>query len=167
MMDKKVHIVRKDKLLAGYNGNLEHVFIHDNDGNKIESHNGVLVTIGDLMDGHREIKEARYAQDASEEVLLIHNPEVMYDERLNKLEDYVIGEGVASRGYYLYEGDIFTLTEHLFVGVVTPNQIYGITNGKIGGEVVEGDKISFKVIEDSGYELHNKVKSYAVQVMRN
>lgn len=162
-------IVRKDKLLAGYNGNLESVIVHDADGKELEITNGVLVTVGGLAEGQREVKKAVLASDADadKDILLIHNPEVMYDERLSKLSDFKIEAGQVARAYRLYDGDIFTLTVDLFdsepsVGdTLTP-----VADGKLGaGDGTE--KVVFTVIEDSGYELDINQKAYAVEVSRN
>src|SRR5690606_13399048 len=105
-------VIRKDKLLAGYNGNLESVKIYDNAGTeKVEVTNGVFVVVGDLEAGEREVKKARLAseEDIGEEVVLIHNSEVMYDERLYKLRDFRIKADKVARGYRLFAGDIITL----------------------------------------------------------
>lgn len=170
-----VKIIRKDKILSGSNGNLESVIVHNSAGETVETYNGkddvgVFVTVEGLMEGQRELKKATLASEesAGKEVLLIHNPEYMYDERLNKLEDFLIPEGVATRAYYLSEGDIITLTEDLFDGDVEVGQtVLPTQNGKLGvREAVEGEKVAFEVIEDSGYELHNRAQAYAVQVKR-
>lgn len=164
-------IVRKDKLLAGYNGNLESVIIHDSNDEAIESSNGVFVTVGGLMTGEREVKKAVLGSEdtKAEDVLLIHNSEVMYDERLSKLEHFVIKAGKVARAYRLYDGDIVTLTEDLFDGAVAVGDELVVKKDGLLGKVAEidGAKVVFEVIEDSGYELHNSVKAYAVQVKRN
>lgn len=76
-------IVRRDKTLAGYNGNIESVFVVDA-GKDYD--NGTLVTIGGLADTAklgREVKEAKLttADTAGEEVLMVITPELMYDEK--------------------------------------------------------------------------------------
>lgn len=171
-------IVRKDKLLAGYNGNLESVIIHDTKEVEgvskqvpVESTNGVFVALDGLMEGQREVKKAHLA-DATEiakDVLLIHNPEVMYDERKYKLEDYVIAEGKVARAYRLYDGDIITLTTDLFAETVAVGDVLAVkADGKLG-KLADGAeaKVTFEVIEDSGYELHPTMGAFAVQVVRN
>ena len=170
-MAKEIKIVRKDKMLAGYNGNLESVIVHDANGNPVATSNGVLVVVEGLMEGQREVKKARLATEAdkAEDVLFIHNSEVMYDERLNKLEDFYIEAGKVARAYRLYDGDIMTLTEDLYADAVAVNDKLAVkTNGLLGKvEEAETAKVVFEVIEDSGYELHYKAKAYAVQVKRN
>lgn len=169
-MNKEIKIVRKDKLLAGYNGNLESVIIHDSSDEEVATSNGVFVTVGGLLDGHREIKKATLASEAtkSEDVLLVHNSEVMYDERLNKLEDFIIEKGKAARAYRLYDGDIITLTEDLFDDdVAEDDELIVKANGLLGKGDTEDAKVVFTVIENCGNELHHTANAWAVQVSRN
>ncbi|GIN25578.1 hypothetical protein [Bacillus licheniformis] len=168
-------IVRKDKMLAGYNGNLESVKIYNNEGTQeVESTNGVFVVVEGLIPGERETKKARLATDAEKalDVLLIHNSEVMYDERKDKIADYRIEKGKAARAYRLYDGDIITLTTDLFAGTVAvDDKLIVKANGLIGKLAQETDldtaKIVFTVIEDCGNELDLNMGSFAVQVSRN
>lgn len=174
-----IKIVRKDKLLAGYNGNLESVMVYDNAGtNTVETSNGVFVVAeGLLKDAQgkvigRELKKARLAgkADAGLDVLFIHNSEVMYDAKLFKLEDFVIAKGKVARAYRLFDGDIVTLTVDLFQGAVAVgDELVVHTNGLIGKDAtaLATAKVKFVVIEDSGNELHPVAKAFAVQVVRN
>lgn len=173
MAKKEIKIVRKDKLLAGYNGNLESVIIHDANGKPVETTNGVFVTVGGLMDvsNPREVVYAKLADenDVEEDVLLIHNAEVMYDERLYRLEDYRIEAGKVARAYRLYDGDIITLTEDLFAEPVTVGDKLAVKANGLLGKVAEGvtPKVEFTVFEDCGNELHIEAKAFAVKVKRN
>jgi hypothetical protein len=165
-------IVRKDKLFAGYNGNLESVKIFDNAGTaKVEVTNGVFVVVEGLLEG-RETKKARLAgsADADLDVLFIHNAEVMYDERLNKLADFRISADKVARAYRLYDGDIVTLTTDLFADtVVVGDKLVVKANGLLGKDAtaLATAKVVFEVIEDCGYELDQEMGSFAVQVSRN
>ena len=167
--------VRKDKMLAGYNGNLESVKIHNNGGTAtVESTNGVFVVVEGLMEGERETKKARLAgaADSGKDVLFIHNSEVMYDERLHKLKDFRIKKDKVARAYRLYDGDIMTLTVDLFSGAVAVgDKLVVKANGLIGKPAVAGDldtaKVVFEVIENCGNELDIEQGSFAVQVSRN
>ena len=164
-------IVRKDKMLAGYNGNLESVKIHDGANRKIKSTNGVFVVLEGLMDGEREVEKARLATtaDAGKEVLFIHNPEVMYDERLHKLADFRIEADKVARAYRLFDGDIITLTVDLFEGdVKIGDELVVHTKGLLGNDSasVADAKYTFTVIEDSGYELDPEMGAFAVKVNR-
>lgn len=164
-------IVRKDKLLAGYNGNLESVIVHDKDGKEVATSNGVFVVLEGLIEGEREVRKAVLASEAdiAEDVLLIHNPEVMYDERLYKLEDFVIEEGKVARAYRLFDGDIITLTTDLFADEVKVGDVLTVKEDGLLGKPADatGAKVLFEVIEDCGNELHHETKAFAVQVKRN
>lgn len=168
-------VVRKDKLQAGYDGNLESVKIYDNAGaNKVQSTNGVFVVLEGLEAGEREVRKARLGAfaDHEKDVLFIHNAEVMYDERLYLLEEFVISADSVARAYRLYAGDIISLTDDLFEGVVAVGEeLVIMQDGKIGKPDLVANpnalteaKVKFLVIEDAGYELHTTEHAFAVQV---
>lgn len=165
-------IVRKDKMLAGYNGNLESVKIHNNAGTAtVEVTNGVFVVVEGLLAGERETKKARLANgtDVAKDVLFIHNSEVMYDERLSKLADFRIKAGKVARAYRLLNGDIITLTTDLFANAVAVgDKLVVHTNGLLGKDDTKlaTAKVIFEVIEDCGFELDPQMGSFAVQVVR-
>lgn len=166
-------IVRKDKMLAGYNGNLESVIVHSstNLNSTLEITNGVFVKVGNLMAGEREVKQAILATtaDAQEDILFIHNSEVMYDSKKYKLADFRIARGKVARAYRLYNGDIITLTTDLFEGAVSVGDVLvAHTAGKLGkDDVVSADaKVKFLVIENAGRELDPEMDAFAVQVIR-
>jgi pSer/pThr/pTyr-binding forkhead associated (FHA) protein len=167
-------IVRKDKMLAGYNGNLESVKIHNNAGTAVvESTNGVFVVVEGLMAGERETKKARLAgtADHAKDVLLVHNSEVMYDERQYKLADFRIKAGKVARAYRLYDGDVITLTKDLFADatIAVGDKLIVKSNGLIGKDATNlpNAKVVFEVIENCGNELDLSMEAYAVQVSRN
>lgn len=163
-------IVRKDKVLAGYNGNLESVKVHDAQGELKEVPNGVLVTIGGLMEGEREVVKATLAtkEDAGKELLLIHSPELMADER-KTLADFVNPADHPARAYRLAKGDIITITDDLIVGevkvgdevTVADGGLYTKAEGASGEET--GDTALFVVIEDAGDELALDTQAYAIR----
>jgi hypothetical protein len=165
-------IVRKDKMLAGYNGNLESVKVHNSGGSAtVATTNGVFVVVEGLMTGEREVKKARLGvtADFAKDVLLVHSPEIMYDERLNKLADFVIPADEVARAYRLYDGDIITLTTDLFAETVAVGDKLIIKSaGKLGKDATNlaAAKVVFEVIEDAGYALHQTVQAFAVQVSR-
>lgn len=166
-------IVRKDKMLAGYHGNLESVKVYNNAGSaEVEITNGVFVVVEGLLAGERETKKARLAgtADVAKDVFLIHNSEVMYDERKYKLADFRIKAGKVARAYRLYDGDVITLTTDLFSGTVAVgDQLVVKANGLIGKDAtaLPNAKVVFTVIEDCGNELDIAMGSFAVQVSRN
>ncbi|UGO46283.1 hypothetical protein PQE74_gp200 [Bacillus phage vB_BanS_Chewbecca] len=172
-MADKIYVTRKDILLSGYNGNLESVIVHDGAGTAVETQNGVFVTLGDLMavPNPREVHKATLtkAGDHTEEIYFIHNSEVMYDEKKYKLEDFRIPAGKVARAYALATGDIITLTADYFgTAPVVGDKLIAGANGllvKDDTKLVDA-KIVFKVIEDSGYELHQKAKAFALKIVR-
>lgn len=155
-------IVRKDKLLAGYNGNLESVVLAQN------VTNGVFVVLKGLVEGQRELRNAELATDPTvKEILLVHSDEVMYDEK-KKVREFINEAGKACRAYRLFDGDIITFTVDLFNGVPAVGEkcVVG-TDGKLTvTEDVSTAKVVFEIIEDCGYELgvEEDDYSYAVQV---
>jgi len=169
-----IYVVRKDILNSGKVGNLESVIVHNAGGTAVEIHNGVFVTLGDLMDvrNPRETFKATLtkAGDHKGEVYFIHNAEVMYDERLYKLEDYRCPANKVARAYHLTTGDIITFTKDFFgfVPVVGDKLIVGANGYLIKSDATtEAEaKIVFQVIEDSGYELHQTEKAFAVRIVR-
>ncbi|MFS0905798.1 hypothetical protein AB3N02_22505 [Priestia aryabhattai] len=165
-------IVRKDKMLAGYNGNLESVKVHNNAGTAtVETTNGVFVVVEGLLAGERETKKARLASsaDVAKDVLFVHNSEVMYDERKYKLADFRIANGKVARAYRLYNGDVMTLTTDLFAtAVAVGDKLVVHTNGLLGKDDTKlaTAKVIFEVIENCGRELDLSMDAYAVQVTR-
>lgn len=108
-------IVNRDKVVSGYNGNMENL-VHDK-----EMVNGLFVAVGPKVEGERELyKVAAPTKEnlATEEFLLINGPEIMYDERLYRKRDFRIEAGTAVRAYRLAKGDVLTLTNDLFDGVL-------------------------------------------------
>lgn len=163
-------IVRKDILLAGYHGNLESVII-EKGGVAVESTNGVFVEVGKYLDGQRETKHAELAKDATKEVVFIHNSEVMADPRLQKLADFRIKQGKVARGYRLNAGDVITLTVDLFAGAVAVGDVLVAKADGLLAKATDVEKTSakilFTVVEDCGFELHQTMKAFAVEVSRN
>ncbi len=114
-------VVRLDKCQATVNGNIESV-VHTQ-----ELQNGMVINLGALKAGHTELREVAVPATATlgtEEVLLVYSAEVMYDERKNKLVDFVIDAGKPARAFHLTVGDIFTITDD------------GITGATVVGEYV-------------------------------
>lgn len=87
-----------------------------------EIDNGNVLKVGDLMDGEREIYigTAVAANDDLKDIVLLAAPEVMYDERLNSLDDYYNVANKAIRGYRFHDGQIFSLTKEALAGKTTP-----------------------------------------------
>lgn len=160
-------IVQLDKILSGVNGNLEHVVVYKEDtyATKLKDYtNGVFVVLGGLEYGEREAKKASLAKGDESDILLVHAPELMYDEK-KKLRDFQIAEGTVVRAYRLTSGDIITFTEDLLPAGVAVGRQLAIKNGKLVASSEQvGAKLVFTVIEDSGNELDITKKAFALQV---
>lgn len=84
--------------------------------------NGNVLKRGALIDGEREIFEGSTpaAGDALDDVVLVATPEVMYDERLKNLDDFINEAGKIARAYHLRKGDIFSVTKEALDGADSP-----------------------------------------------
>lgn len=103
---------------------------------KAEVENGVIVVVGEMEEGHREVHKATAAAAGADlsKCALIANPEVMYDERKKNLHEYINEAGKAVRGYMLHANDMFSVTAEGFVNATAPalNAEVGVgANGKI------------------------------------
>lgn len=84
--------------------------------------NGNVLKVGALKTGEREIfvGSAVAAADALNDVVLIASPEVMYDERMRDLDEYINAAGKTCRGYHIHTGDIFSVTKDALAGAALP-----------------------------------------------
>ncbi len=159
-------IVRLDKMQGSYNGNLEHV-VHTSNMT-----NGLFINLGALVTGERELRQVATpatATLASEEVLLVAHPEVMYDERLDQLADFFIKSNTAARAYHLHLGDIFTLTTDLLTGTPAVNKFVIPANGSLKGAIANdlsgGTRFAAKIIEKDALGFL-KYEAWVLQVVK-
>lgn len=115
-------------------------YYSDGDSEQAEVENGVIAEVVKLEDGEREIYKAKPATSSSKlnDCVLLAAPEVMYDERLRNLEDYINEKGKAIRGYILRSRNFFSVTKEGFESATLPtvDQTVGIGEGgkiKAGG----------------------------------
>lgn len=106
------------------------------EGEKAEVENGVIVHLQGYEEGEREVRKAVAATAGADlnECAIIAAPEVMYDERLKNLEDFINEKGKAIRGYIPRSRNTFSFTKEGFVNGVVPavDAEVGIgANGKI------------------------------------
>lgn len=106
------------------------------EGEKAEVENGVIVHLQGYEEGEREVRKAVAATAGADlnECAIIAAPEVMYDERLKNLEDFINEKGKAVRGYIPRSRNTFSFTKEGFVDGVAPavDAEVGIgVNGKI------------------------------------
>ena len=85
------------------------------DGQVAEVENGVIAHLEGLEEGQREVHKAVAATAGADltECVLIAAPEVMYDERLRNLDDFINEAGKAVRGYILHCNDEFSVLHHI------------------------------------------------------
>ena len=105
-------------------------------GEKAEVENGVIVHLQGYEEGEREVRKAVAATAGVDlnACAIIAAPEVMYDERLKNLEDFINEKGKAVRGYIPRSRNTFSFTKEGFVNGVVPavDAEVGIgANGKI------------------------------------
>lgn len=131
-----------------------------------EIENGNIVLLGDLEEGSREIYVGTdpAANSALRDVVLIANPEVMYDERKRSLEDYINPAGKAIRGYRLHTHDIFSATAEAFDGTPEVGSVIELEAGtqmKAVASATNGSTVIGKVID---VNVVGKYTYYVVEV---
>ena len=163
--NKKMSIVWRDKVLSSYNGNIESVLIHDAEG-EVSVPNGVFVTLDGLAGIGREVKKAVLAEDATEDVLLVASPEVMYEGGAD-IGEFINEAGEVARAFRLADGDVISLTADLLADGSEPAVGDTFVVGA-GGKLVEGAEgvVKFVVREDAGNELHRETKAWRFDIVK-
>ncbi len=84
--------------------------------------NGNVLKRGALIEGEREVFAGATpaANDALDDIVLVATPEVMYDEHLHNLNDFINEAGKIARAYHLRKGDIFSVTKEALAGAENP-----------------------------------------------
>lgn len=116
-------VIRTDAMSGTTVGaDLVSVRFYDANGEKAAVENGVIVELQGLEDGEREVHKAVAATSASDlnNCAILAAPEVMYDERLYALDDYINEAGKAVRGYIPRSRNMFSLTKEGFIGEAVP-----------------------------------------------
>lgn len=135
-MANKYCVIRTD-LLSGTKQPADLVSLRVYSGtDKIAVENGVIVELEGYETGEREVMKAKLATSASsiEKCAIVAGVEVMYDERLKNLDEYINEAGKAIRGYIPRDRNMFSVTKEGFVNGTVPalNATVGIgANGKI------------------------------------
>lgn len=117
-MANKYCVVRTDLMHGSDVGpGLRSLRFYNAEGKMAEVENGVIALINELEDGAREVHKAVAATAGADisKCALIANPEVMYDEHMKNLDQYINEAGKAVRGYVLHENDEFSVTAEGFV----------------------------------------------------
>ena len=136
----KYCVIRTD-LMSGTKqpADLLSVRVYDGEGNKIDAENGLIVKVGALEDGEREVHKATLAgsDDNLDECAILAGVEIMYDETKHSLDDYYNVAGKAVRAYIPRNRNVFSVTKEGFVGGTVPavGDTVGIgANGKIAAD---------------------------------
>ena len=117
-----------------------------------EIQNGCVVLLDGLIEGEREVYKGKdvTGNEAMKDIALIASPEVMYDERLRNLDDYINVAGKACRGYILHDGDIFSVTKEALDGESQPAVGHFV-------ELKAGVKLNVATIATSGMTTIGKI----------
>lgn len=136
-MSNNYCVVRTDRMIGtDVATHLRSVRFYGTENKPVEVENGVIAHLEGLEEGQREVHKAVAATAGADltECVLIAAPEVMYDERLRNLDDFINEAGKAVRGYILHCNDEFSVTAEGFVNKAVPavGANVGIgANGKI------------------------------------
>lgn len=149
--------VRLDKVQATYNGNIEVVITN------VDLKNGSVITIGGLVDGHREAVVGATPTDVTiDEILLVASPEIVYDSRKHNIHDFINVKNEKLRSYHHTIGDIVTVTDDMVEGTSVKNQYLIPVNGssklKPAADLSGNTRFAAKVLE--------KVKLYGEPATR-
>lgn len=80
--------------------------------------NGNVLAIEGLASGEREVYTGSVPTVATElgSLVLVAEPEVMYDERFRRLSDFYNEANAKVRAYVLEKGDVFSVTKEAITG---------------------------------------------------
>lgn len=116
-------VIRTD-LLSGTKQPADLVTLRFYDANDkvAEVENGTIVELKGYEDGQREVMKAVAATAASDlnDCAIVAGVEIMYDERLKDLDQYINEAGKAVRGYIPRSRNFFSVTKEGFVGGTVP-----------------------------------------------
>jgi hypothetical protein len=136
-MADKYAVIRTDNLSGtDQRADLLSVRVYDDEDNFIDAENGVIVKIGALEDGEREVYKATLAtsEDSLDDCAILAGVEVMYEKEKRNLDEYINEAGKAVRAYIPRNRNFFSETAKGFVlgAAPTVGQTVGIgRNGKL------------------------------------
>lgn len=170
-------IVNLDKVLSGANGNLESVVAFDSGQTLTKNYaNGLFVDIdgfvkdkkSDWVGRSGEAKYGVVSTDGTKDTVMLHAPEVQYDEKLF-MRDFKNEEGKIVRGYRLQRGDILTMTDQAITvashGDLAVGNTLTVKNGRLAKEdAPKAGQLTLKVIADAGNTIDRVEKAWTLQV---
>lgn len=118
-------VFRSDNLRATNSSAGLYSVKYNNGTDYVAIDNGRVVALDSLIAGGREIWKAvtPAANTALNKVVIIGTPEVMYDKRLRNLTDFYNEAGEIARGYMLFDGDIFSVSDDALTGTAAVGNI--------------------------------------------
>lgn len=157
-------VVRTDLMEATHDGNLiKSVYFYDG-SNKADVDNGMIVEVGGLVDGEREIHKATAPTAASTYVGIVCTPEEA-DCPLEKGHDKFYNKaGEPARVMILTKGSIYSVTAEAFSAVPTVGKLVEVQAGlkhKVVTSATSGSTQIGKVID---IEAVGKHTFYVVEV---
>lgn len=160
------NVVRTDNMSATKDGSLLRSAKYYVSTTLTAIENGMVVKIGDLVSGQREIRKATApaANTPFNEVALVASPEYLVDERLKNLSDFRNEAGDTIRCYKFHSGDAFGVTEGCFdtkpvVGNIV--ELMAGTTFKAVATATSGSTVIGKVI---AIETEGSYTYYVVEV---
>lgn len=177
-------IVNLDKVLSGVNGNIESVVAYKSKTEKVDAYgNGLFVELVGLVGGYDstftgragEAKAGQVSADGSGDVVMLHAPELQYDEK-KLMREFKNEAGKVVRGYRIATGDILTMTDEA-IGLTSHDEIavgdiLEVKNGRLAKFVAGGDDtpqepagVSFTVLADAGNEIDTVEKAWTIQAV--
>lgn len=122
-MATKYTVIRTDNLSGtDQRADLLSVRVYSSADAQIEAENGMIVKIGALEDGQREVYKATpaSADDNIDECAILAGVEIMYDERKRNLHEYINEAGKSVRAYIPRNRNFFSVTAEGFVDGTAP-----------------------------------------------
>lgn len=124
-------VVTREKMTTEWDGSKRISLKYRPSGVDAAIENGMVVVVGDLIDGEREV----YAGDTPtvsttlNKLALITTPEVMADERKKNIADFRNEAGDVCTADKLFSGDIFSLTKEGFEGTPEKGSVIELQAG--------------------------------------
>ena len=124
-------VVTREKMTTEWDGSKRISLKYRPSGVDAAIENGMVVVVGDLIDGEREVYagDTPTAATALNKLALITTPEVMADERKKNLSDFRNEAGDVCTADKLFSGDIFSLTQEGFDGTPEKGSIVELQAG--------------------------------------
>lgn len=135
-------VVRTDKMYGtDVRAGVVSLFVCSSSEDSQAVENGTIVAnMGLRTNAYEHIKESeiyigQVAQDSDDHsnLILVASPEVMYDERMRNLDEFINEAYVPARGYVIHPHDVFSVTKEAFKGGNVPavQDELGLYDGKL------------------------------------